>query len=174
MEVRLLLPGDDRSQFDCGEPALDRYFREFAGQNQFRHYLGTNYVALEDGRILGFATVSSAQLESAALPAGLRRKLPRYPVPVLRLARLATDRRAQGRGVGLLLLQYVLRLAAAQSNSVGCAGVVVDAKPQAMPFYARYGFAELSEEPGGSVTGRTPMFLAMSTILKATRRRSRL
>lgn len=169
--MRLLLPGDERSAFHCGDLALDRYFREFAGQNQFRHYLGANYVALDDGHILGFATVSSAQVDAAALPAALRRKLPHYPVPVLRLARLATDSAGQGRGVGLLLLRYVLRLAVAQRHTVGCVGVVVDAKPAAVSFYARYGFAALAEEPGGVARGLTPMFLAMPTVIKAMQHR---
>lgn len=168
MEVRLLLPGDDRSEFECGEPALDRYFRDYAGQNQFRHYLGANYVALESARIVGFATVSSAQIESAALPQSVVRRLPRYPLPVLRLARLATDRSAQGRGVGLQLLRYVLNLAVSQSRAVGCVGVLVDAKRVAVPFYANYGFTALSEDSGDARAGIVPMFIAMATIVRAT------
>ena len=57
-----------------------------SGQNQFKHHLGTTYVAEEDGRILGFATVSAAQIEVQDLPASKQGRLLRYPLPVLRLA----------------------------------------------------------------------------------------
>jgi hypothetical protein len=89
IEIRTLRPGDDRTAFRSGDPDLDRFFHQFAGQNQFRHHLGVTYVAVDDARVLGFATVAAAQLEIDDLPLAVRRKLPRYPLPVLRLARLA-------------------------------------------------------------------------------------
>src|SRR3989304_9179438 len=89
MQIRALRETDDRSRFRSGEPDLDRFFHKFAGQNQFRHYVGVTYVAVEDRRILGFATLAPGHVEIEGLPAPARKKLPRYPLPVLRLARLA-------------------------------------------------------------------------------------
>ena len=40
-KVRRLEPNDDRSTSRSGEPDLDRFFLRYAGQNQFRHHLGT-------------------------------------------------------------------------------------------------------------------------------------
>jgi GNAT superfamily N-acetyltransferase len=111
MEIRALRPSDDRSAFASGDPDLDRFLLRFAGQNQFRHHLGVTYVATEEDRILGVATVAPGHVEIDELPASRRRKLPRYPLPVLRLARLAVDGSAQGQGVGSALLRFVLRLA---------------------------------------------------------------
>src|SRR5437879_4491015 len=74
------------------------------------------------------------------LPERVRKKLPRYPVPVLGLARLAVDESVQSRGLGGQLLRFVLNLAAKMADEVGCAGVVVDAKAGAVDFYAKYGF----------------------------------
>ena len=86
--VRALEPGDDRSRFASGNVDLDRFFARFAGQNQFRHHIGTTYVAVDqNGDIIGFATVSAAELTTAHLPAKTARRLPAYPLPVLRLAR---------------------------------------------------------------------------------------
>ena len=45
MEIRALREDDQRSEFCSGNDSLDRFFREFAGQNQFRHHLGVTYVA---------------------------------------------------------------------------------------------------------------------------------
>jgi hypothetical protein len=63
LEIRLLLPGDDRSDFVSGDEALDRYFRMYAGQNQFRHRIGVNYVAIMEGRLIYAAHVKLLNLE---------------------------------------------------------------------------------------------------------------
>ena len=173
MEIRALREGDDRSGFRSGDPDLDRFFLRFAGQNQFRHHVGVTQVAVEDERILGFATVSPAHLEIDRLPAAARRRLPRYPVPVLRLARLAVDESARGTGLGSQLLRFVLGLALRMADEYGCGGVLVDAKPDATAFYVKYGFVELEALEGQSEARPqpTPMFLSVRAIRASTRRR---
>jgi GNAT superfamily N-acetyltransferase len=166
IEVHVLRAEDDRSHFRSGNPDLDRFFARYAGQNQFRHHIGVTYIAVEDGAILGFATVSPSQIEIVDLPEDARRKLPRYPLPVLRLARLATDERVRGRGVGSILLRTVFALAHEMARTVGCLGVVVDAKPDAVSFYERLGFRAL-EVRGGALGDRPeplPMYLHLSAI----------
>lgn len=159
MEIRALRQSDDRSAFRSGDEALDRFFRRFAGQNQFRHYLGVTYVAVDAGRILGFATVAPRHIDIEDLPERMRRKLPRYPVPVLGLARLAVDESARSMGLGAQLLRFVLKLAAKMADEVGCAGVVVDAKPGAVAFYAKYGFTPFEPLEGQSEARPAPAAL---------------
>lgn len=161
---------DERSRFSCGDDHLDRFFRSFAGQNQFRHHLGITYVAAEGETTLGFATVAPGHLEIDALPAAVRKKLPRYPLPVLRLARLAVDRSFQSQGVGRQLLRYVLRLALEMDEKFGCAGVVVDAKHGALDYYAGYGFVALDIVEGQSDARPrlTSMFLSIRKIRGAS------
>ena len=168
--VRKLRPDDDRSAFQSGDPDLDRFFKRYAGQNQFKHYIGTTYVAVDGDQLVGFATVSAAQVEVRDLPPMKQGRLPRYPLPVLRLARLAVDERAQGRGIGLTLLKAVFMLARAMAGDFGCVGVVVDAKPQAVAFYARYGFMAL-DVVQGQLKDRPepiPMFLEIGAIPATT------
>src|SRR5438552_3518552 len=100
--IRLLRPEDNRSAFRSGDDALDLFFHRHAGQNQFRHHVGVAYVAVDGARILGFATVTPAALAAESLPAG--RRMPPYPVPVLRVARLAVDSTARSSGLGKALL----------------------------------------------------------------------
>ena len=166
MEIRALRATDERGQFQSGDADLDRFFSTFASQNQFRHYVGVTYVATENERVLGYATVAPGQLEIDAVPAAMRKRLPRYPLPVLRLARLAVDGSARGRGLGAALLRYVLRLAVRMSEDFGCVGVVVDAKAPALDFYRQYGFIQVDALEGNSdVRPRlTPMFLSMRAI----------
>ncbi len=144
IEVRKLRPEDDRAAFRSGNADLDRFFQRFAGQNQFKHHVGTTYVALDAGAIVGFATVAASAIEVKELPPARRRGLPAYPLPVLRLARLAVDERARGRGIGELLLKAVFVLTRKLASDYGCVGVVVDAKPEAVAFYERYGFFQFS------------------------------
>ena len=168
MEIRRLGPEDDRSRFRSGNPDLDRFFALYAGQNQFRHHLGTTYVAVEAGTILAFATGAPAEIAPADRPKGRARKLPRYPLPVLRLARLAVDERAQGRGVGRALLRAVFHLARRMAEDLGCVGVVVDAKPDAVSFYAKLGFVELRAQSGflGDRPVPQPMFIELGALPK--------
>lgn len=168
MEIRRLNPADDRSGFRSGNVDLDRFLLRFAGQNQFRHHIGTTYVAIEGAAIAGFATVVASELTVAALPAAKRRKLPAYPLPVLRLARLGVDERCQGRGVGSELLRAVFALAHRMAGDVGCVGVVVDAKSDAIAFYERLGFIALGVEAGhlGDRPEPSPMFLELGAIPK--------
>jgi GNAT superfamily N-acetyltransferase len=169
MEIRALREGDDRSQFRSGDPDLDRFFHRFAGQNRFRHHLGVTYVALEEGRVFGFATVAPGHVEIERLPAAVRKKLPRYPLPVLRLARLAVDESARGQGLGRQLLRFVLQLTLRMASDYGCVGVVVDAKPDAVDFSLRFGFLSLDAIEGRSDArpAPLPMFLATRAIREA-------
>lgn len=169
MEIRSLREEDDRSPFQSGEPDLDRFFHKFAGQNQFRHQLGTTCVAVDDDRILGYATVSAGHLEIEDLPASRLKRLPRYPLPISRLARLAVASPAQGKGVGSELLRYVFSLALRMAKDLRCVGVAVDARPQAVGFYRRLGFVELELREGqsGARPMLTPMFLPLADVQTA-------
>jgi GNAT superfamily N-acetyltransferase len=167
LEVRRLAPEHDRSRFRSGDADLDRFFARYAGQNQFRHHVGTTYVAIDEaGVIAGFATVTASELSPDLLPTTRRKRLPRYPVPVLRLARLAVDERWTGRGVGSLLLRAALVLAARMAEDVGCVGMVVDAKPDAVAFYAKLGFVRLEVVAGelGDRPQPLPMFLELGRV----------
>ncbi|MBW2462769.1 MAG: GNAT family N-acetyltransferase [Deltaproteobacteria bacterium] len=169
IEIRPLVPADDRSGFSCGEPPLDRFFQHYAGQNQFKLRLSVTYVAVEDAEIVGFATVAVGSIEKQALPSkNLRQRLPAYPLPILRLARLGVAQSSQGSGVGYRLLRHVLELALAQRDTLGCVGVVTDAKPDAAAFYDKLGFMALEGIRRGRLHGGpTPMFLDIRTLAKA-------
>lgn len=172
IEFRKLTKTDSRKGFTCGVPELDLFFRKYAKQNQYRHYLGVTYIAVQDGVILGFATVSPCDVEAQKLSQEQRGNLPAYPLPMLRLARLGVSKAAQGQGVGKVLLRGVFRLALELRDGLGCVGVVTDAKPHAVTFYQKYGFKAYGVPIEGQTTGPpspTPMFLSIKTIAKAAR-----
>jgi GNAT superfamily N-acetyltransferase len=160
-QIELLTNRHRRTGFNCGEPALDVFLTNLAGQQQRRNFART-YVALaEDGlTVVGFATVSAGQVASADMPTGL--KLPRYPVPAMRLGRLAVDSRHQGRGIGKGLLRFTLGLAQEWSAHVGIYGVAVEAKDvAARDFYLRLGFLAGRDDP-------LNMILPLATLAQAS------
>jgi GNAT superfamily N-acetyltransferase len=162
MRIELLAAQHQREGFDCGEPALNDFLRRQAGQQQ-RKGFGKTYVALADNGVgvVGFVTVSAGQVAAEQLPPGL--KLPRYPVPMLRIGRLAVDGRSQGQGIGQDLLAFALRLALEFSQRVGLYAVVVDAKhDKAGAFYRRLGFVPTLDNP-------LCLFLPLSTLEKSNK-----
>jgi GNAT superfamily N-acetyltransferase len=172
VRIRLLQRSDDRSGFRSGNIDLDRYFQRYAGQNQFQHHLGTTYVAVTAERICGFVTITPGELTADSIPRSVRARLPAYPLPILRICRLAVDERDQGKGIGRFLLRAMLGLALELRDRFGCLGVVVDAKPGAVGFYENLGFMKLDVTSGdlGDRPGPVPMFLSIKEIASATER----
>ncbi|HEV2171675.1 MAG TPA: GNAT family N-acetyltransferase [Candidatus Binatus sp.] len=165
-EIRLLEQADDRKSFRSGDFDLDTFLQKYAWQNQFRHHIGNTYVAVARSKILGFMTVAPCSIEMDRLPADLKRKLPKYPIPVLRVARLAISEHAQAQGIGKQLMRAAFAMAIELREKLGCAGVVVDAKRDAETFYTNLGFdplevieGQLQEKPMPR-----PMFLAIREV----------
>jgi GNAT superfamily N-acetyltransferase len=140
----------ERADFACGVPALDRYFRQQAGQDH-RRRVAIVYVAVDTsigGAIAGFYSLSATRVLTTHLPEDVARRLPRYPeLPAILLGRLAVDARWQGQQLGRLLLTDAL-VRSARLDQVGALFLLVDAKDrEAAGFYARLGFRPLREEP---------------------------
>src|ERR1700688_4955717 len=72
----------DRSDFSCGNVSLDRYLKEQAGQDLRRACAACFILAPKrgDASILGYYTLSSYGIDVGELPAGVAKKLPRYPL----------------------------------------------------------------------------------------------
>ena len=88
-----------------------------------------------------------ASVTADSLTRVLREKLPRYPLPVALIGRLAVDERAQGRRLGEIILLDALRRVLDAAEVVGCMGAIVDAKDEgAERFYKRYDFETIAGE----------------------------
>lgn len=133
----------DRAGFSCGEASLDIYLREQAAQHH-RDGIATTHVlgdATMRARILGYYTLSAAQLLLSDLAEADRRRLPRYPVPAARMGRLAVAIFAQGKGHGDYLLAHVVARCVDLRAQLGVRVLVVDAlHDKAADFYRAYGF----------------------------------
>ena len=146
LEIKALERKHDRQDFDCGAPALNVFLQRFARQQADKGF-NRSYVAVAQGelRIRGYYAISTASIDFQNLSPALR--LPRYPVPVVRIGRLAVDVREPGNGVGIALLRHAMHLAARTAEKIGLYAVVVDAKNEAaVAFYAKYGFQRFADQ----------------------------
>lgn len=132
----------DRTSFDCGVPALNRYLQNFANQDQKRG-LAKTYVLADQANILGYFSISAHAVPSDELPPQLN---PRayHELPFLLLGRLAVDLRYQGHGYGDALILHAFKTTAVIADKVGVLGMIVDAKDEnAAHFYEKFGFMRL-------------------------------
>ena len=133
-------------QFDCGEPELNRFLKQFALKNDAND-IGRTYVAVRPDKsdVLGYYTVSSGTVKFNQLPVEL--KLPKYPIPTAHIGKLATDLSVQGQGLGEALLFDALERAESASNQIGIKVVeLIALHEKAKSFYLRYGFSELADD----------------------------
>lgn len=169
MEIRRLEPSDDRTGFDSGQIELDAFFRLYAGQNQFRYHIGVTYVAVDGKQIRGYLTLSAGSVEFDRIKSAIRRTLPRYPLPTLRIARLAVELGSRSIRVGERLLKHAITMAVRMRDDYGCVGLIVDAKPDSVSFYVKYGFDRI-RPVAGLIRGESStvaMFLPIETAVEA-------
>ncbi|HXD85585.1 MAG TPA: GNAT family N-acetyltransferase [Urbifossiella sp.] len=156
----------DRGEFACGEASLDRFLKESARQNQDKDVSRTFVLTRKnESIILGYYTLAAGQIERFQLPPKLSKKLPKYPVPIAVLARLAVDESLKGQKMGRMLLWDALNrcLTASDSDTVGLGiyAVFVEAIDEsAIDFYRHFGFEAL-------VDTSDKLFLPLSMIRKA-------
>ena len=140
----------DRAAFQCGVPALDDYLYKYAAQQNAKG-LSTVFVMVDDAqprKILGFYTLSAAQIDVQQLTDTERKKLPRYPVPCFRMGRLARAIESRGAGLGEILIGCAVDRCLHARSLVGAYALLVDAKDEkAKSFYERYGFFSCMDAP---------------------------
>ncbi len=140
----------DRESFDCGEQALNEFLRRYARKS---HELGgaKTFLAIDEAdkkTILGYYSLSPASIDYSRTPEIARRGLARHDVPGFRLARLAVDRRVQGKGIGGQLLLAAGRRCLLASVEVGGVVLLIDAKNERVAgWYGRYGAVPLLDAP---------------------------
>lgn len=148
MDLRILplAKEHDRKSFHCGQPSLDEYLHRYAGQD-IRRRVTRVFVAVPANaprQIVAFYSISAGSLDAEELPDGYRRRLPRYPLPVALLGRLAVATSHHGQGIGAVVLADALRRVAAASGVLAVYAVVVDAlDDRAAEFYRKFSFIGL-------------------------------
>jgi GNAT superfamily N-acetyltransferase len=127
---------------------MNLWFRRHAWTNHAASISRTNVICdAATGQIIGYVTLSAAQIARAALPKAHQRHKP-DPVPATLLGQLAIHKDYQGKGFARPLLLFALRAALRVSRDVGSFGVITHPlDDQVRGFYARWGFQDLPFDP---------------------------
>ncbi|MBK5914009.1 GNAT family N-acetyltransferase [Rhodocyclus purpureus] len=133
--------------FACGESSLDQWLKRRALANQSSGASRTFVAADAEGRVHGYYALAAGAVAHEMATGGVRRNMP-DPVPVLVLARLAVDLRAQGNKLGAGLLQDALNRALVVAEHAGVRALLVHALDErARQFYEYYGFQVSPQSP---------------------------
>jgi predicted N-acetyltransferase YhbS len=146
---------DDTAAFDCRRGALNNWFRRHAWRNQELGASRTSVLcAAEAGNVVGYVSLSTAQVERAWLPKPQQRNRP-DPLPAILLGQLVVDLRWQGQGIARSLMFYALTTAVRLSEQVGCFCVLTHPLDDDLrALYAAFGFEDLPFDPARSMAVR--------------------
>lgn len=146
--VKPLNKQHDRKTFDCGEPSLNQYL--YRSSQDIKRRVSRIFITAPSDmpeQVIGYYSLSAGSLDTTDLPEAHRRRLPRYPVPVAILGRLAITKTYQGQGLGSFLLADALQRVTQASQVIAVYAVVVDAlNEQAGDFYHQFGFIPLPSQ----------------------------
>lgn len=140
----------DRIGFSCGVSELDDYLHRFAVQQRSKGVSAIHVLVDSEnpGQILGYYTLSAAQMDVVELIDVDKKKLPRYPVPCFRMGRLACRADQRGKGLGKLLIACAVDRCLQARKQVAAFALIVDAKSaEAKAFYQHYGFTPCVDAP---------------------------
>lgn len=136
--------------FDCGTPVLNEYLARYATQHRKRGV--TQIFVLVDTAaptvVLGYYTLSAAEVDTSKLSDADRKKLPRFPIPCFRMGRLAVSKDQQGKHLGEKLIGLAVDRCLHAREDVAAYALLVDAKDdRAKGFYEHFGFIACIDQP---------------------------
>lgn len=135
-------------EFNCGKSEMNEFLVRFA----IKHHkagLSSTYVlpiddpATDKANIAAYYTLAVSTIIKEDIPTA--QSLPRYPIPMTLLARLAIDKNFQGQYLGSKTLIYALRHAVRLRDSgLPVFGLILDVLDQdALAFYQKFDFFQL-------------------------------
>ena len=135
-----LSTGHQIAAFACGEPTLDEWLKRRALGNQSSGASRTFVVTDDERQVIGFYALAVGAVSHQDATRSVRQNMP-DPIPVMVLARLAVDGRAQVMKLGAALLQDALQRCLLVSQNTGVRAMLVHAlNDQARQFYEYFGF----------------------------------
>jgi GNAT superfamily N-acetyltransferase len=145
--IEKLRADHDLTNFDCGKDDLNRFLQRYALPNQQANSALT-YVACRGKAVIGYYSLTVGAVAHAEATERVKKAMPRYPIPVMILARLAVDSSERGRGLGKALLKDALLRTTQAGHIAGIRALLVHAKDdEAKAFYEHYDFEASPTDP---------------------------
>ncbi|MFH1135619.1 MAG: GNAT family N-acetyltransferase [Pseudomonadota bacterium] len=137
----------DAANFDCGQEDLNDFINRYALAGQWAN-ISRTYAAVQGAEIAGYHTLVVGSVVYEGAPERLGKGIPRHPIPALLLARLAVDKRRQGKGLGAALVVDAMRRTLQVADIAGVRAMLIHAKDAtARDFYMHLGFEPFPGEP---------------------------
>ncbi len=142
-----LRPEHELDAFDCGKEDLNRFLTRHALNNQ-KAQSAVTYVICRAGAVRGYYSLTVASVKHDEASERVRKGMPRYPIPVMLLARLAIDLQEPSKGLGSALLKDAMLRTARAADIAGVRALLVHAKDDAArAFYERFDFDPSPTDP---------------------------
>jgi GNAT superfamily N-acetyltransferase len=135
--------------FDCGTRSLNVWLLEHARAAASAHSARTYVISDADqGRVVGYHALTAASVERPRATPTVTKGMPRYPIAVVLLARLAVDSSVSGRRLGAALLRDTMGRSVAASEAIGVRAMLVHAiDERARAFYTHHGVEPSPTDP---------------------------
>lgn len=143
--LKILTESDNTNGFCCGVQEIDNFIHKEALDFQ-NERLGVTYLCYYKNELLGFATLSMADLRKERMQAEERLEIGRENYPALQIGQIAVCRKYQSKGIGVFLCDFSLGKAYKFSEEVGCRFLVLNARREVISFYEKYGFKLLPRQ----------------------------
>ena len=117
----------DRTGFDCGVERRNNSLK-LSAKKQQKDDMVRLFVAVEPGqtKVLGYHAINVGTMNVAELSKPPRGTPSHGEIPVLFLGQVAVDHKAQGLGIGSLLMHHVFEKARVIAKEVGCHAILLD------------------------------------------------
>ena len=117
----------DHSGFNCGVLRLNN-FLNLSAKKQQKDDMTRVYVVVEadEATILGYHAINVGTMDVTGMVKRPRGTPHHGEIPVLFLGQVAVDQRAQGLGIGGLLMHHVFEKACVIADEAGCYAVLLD------------------------------------------------
>jgi predicted GNAT family N-acyltransferase len=161
LKIEVLSKTHNRNIFDCGDTELNYYLQKIARQHITKGISKTFVLVNVETptEIIAYMTLAVCEIHTDKIPHNWKKKYPNK-IPAAKLARLAVSENQQRKGYGELLVIDAIQKTLNVSNSLGIAGLFVDAKhEQAKKYYNQFSFISLPEQLDN-------LFLPLQTLTK--------
>ena len=145
IEIFRLSESHDTSKFSCGQADLDTFIQKEALDFQ-KEALGITHLFYYDNKLVGFVTLSMADIRKKILPDGISPDISIKNNPALLIGRLGVTKEKQGRKIGTFICNWSRAKALTNLEWIGCRFLIVDAKPDTTIFYKKCGFTMLPDQ----------------------------
>nr|WP_256871714.1 GNAT family N-acetyltransferase [Nostoc sp. TCL26-01] len=145
--IAKLTKSHNLKNFDCGNFDLNNYLSKYALKNQ-QSDSSTTYIACSDDNVIGYYTLTVASVIQENAPPRISKGLPKYPIPVALLARLAVSKEFQKKGIGRGLLKNCLIRVNEAADLIGIRALLVHAKDEKVrDWYQQFDFEPSPTDP---------------------------